>query len=104
MSIPMIFEFRQLTPGVETSSRVRVVDIDGQPWFVGADICSTLDIRNTSDAIATLDEDEKGIGTVDTLGAPQSVTVISEWGKHLADLNQRAMPAHVSQSFSHVHH
>ena len=35
------------------------IEIDGEPWFVAADVCSLLDIRNVSDAVNSLDEDEK---------------------------------------------
>lgn len=59
---------------------VRVVDVDGEPWFVAKDVCSILGIANHSDALSRLDEDEKGVGTTDTLGGPQQVAIISEPG------------------------
>jgi len=35
------------------------IEIDGEPWFVAADVCAMLDIKNVSDAISSLDDDEK---------------------------------------------
>jgi prophage antirepressor-like protein len=41
------------------SSEVRVLTIDGEPWFVAKDVCAILDITNNRDALARLDDDEK---------------------------------------------
>ena len=38
---------------------IRVKTIDGSPWFVTADICKALDIKNPSMAVNRLDEDER---------------------------------------------
>lgn len=38
--------------------QLRVVMIDAEPWFVVADVCAVLGIKNPSDAIKSLDEDE----------------------------------------------
>lgn len=40
---------------------VRMQMIDGDPWFVATDLCAILGIKNTSQAVEPLDEDEKGI-------------------------------------------
>ncbi|MCW5697928.1 MAG: hypothetical protein KIS96_14505 [Bauldia sp.] len=39
---------------------VRVVDIAGEPWFAGKDVCAALDIRDHHQALDRLDPDEKG--------------------------------------------
>lgn len=60
---------------------VRVQVIDGEPWFVGKDVCTVLGFRQYRNAIASLDDDEKGcVVVVDTLGGKQSFTGISESG------------------------
>ena len=41
----------------EEFGSVRTVDVNGDPWFVAADVCKALDISNT--ATRRLDEDEK---------------------------------------------
>lgn len=42
------------------TNAVRVVMKDGAPWFVAADVCRVLEIAKHRDAIAKLDEDERG--------------------------------------------
>ena len=39
---------------------------DGQAWFIAADVCRNLEIKNYRDAVAKLDDDEKGVGIADT--------------------------------------
>ena len=39
--------------------RIRGGLIDNEPYFVFVDVCSTLDIKNPSDAIKQIDEDER---------------------------------------------
>lgn len=81
------------------SHAVRVVDIDGQPWFVAKDVCACLEIDNHRNVVARLDEDEKGVQSLDTLGGPQEMAVINESGLYATILrSQGAMtpgtPAH----------
>jgi anti-repressor protein len=61
-------------------SRVRVVEKDGQPWWVAKDVCDVLGHSNSRKAIELLDDDEKGVSKVYTLGGMQDMTVISESG------------------------
>ena len=42
--------------------------LEGEPWFVAADVCRALGLGNSSMAVSKLDEDEKGISLIDTLG------------------------------------
>jgi prophage antirepressor-like protein len=62
------------------SRPVRVLDLSGDPWFVATDVCSVLGIANSRDAVSRLDDDEKGVGEIDTLGGRQSVSIVSEPG------------------------
>ena len=59
---------------------VRTIQKDGQPWWVLKDVCEVLEIGNSRDVTARLDEDEKGVDSIDTPGGRQNVTVISESG------------------------
>lgn len=52
--------------------------IDGQPWFIAADVCRSLGLDRT--AVRRLDDDERGVRTMHTAGGPQSVGVINESG------------------------
>jgi anti-repressor protein len=67
-----VFEFE--------GSRVRVVEKDGQPWWVAKDVCDVLKHSNSRMAIELLDDDEKGLSKVYTPGGIQDMTVISESG------------------------
>lgn len=59
---------------------VRAVTMDGQPWFVAADVCRVLEHSNPTMALAGLDDDEKGLSNVETLGGEQAMAVVSEPG------------------------
>lgn len=43
----------------EEFGKLRVVENGGDAWFVAADACRALDIKNPTEAIARLDDDEK---------------------------------------------
>lgn len=57
---------------------VRVVMRDDEPWFVAADICRVLEIRNTSDAVKRLDEDEVTLDQIE--GSHRETNLVSESG------------------------
>ena len=59
---------------------VRVIEKDGTPWFVAADVARVLEFEHTPHATRLLDDDEKGVHKVDTLGGSQEMTVINESG------------------------
>lgn len=60
--------------------KARVVMRCADPWFVAKDACDCLKITNVSQACQTLDDDEKGIYKVYTLGGSQDMMLISESG------------------------
>jgi anti-repressor protein len=64
----------------EGSAKIRTVTIGSTIWFVAKDICDALGLSNSRVAISSLDEDEKGVRKVYTLGGAQESTVISESG------------------------
>lgn len=59
---------------------VRTIQKDGNPWWVLKDVCDVLELSNSRMVADRLDEDEKGVSIVDTLGGKQELTVISESG------------------------
>lgn len=59
---------------------VRTKVINGEPWFVGKDICDLLGLVNSRKSLQALDEDEKGVTNGYTLGGNQELTVINESG------------------------
>lgn len=69
--------------------KIRTLTIDREPWFVAADVCRALEIGNPSMAVERLDDDEKGISTIDTLGGKQRMTIINEPGLYSLVLSSR---------------
>lgn len=61
---------------------VRAVWRDGEPWFVGKDVCGCLDIVDVPQALSGLDEDERGGCTVPTPGGEQKMIIVSEPGAY----------------------
>ena len=61
---------------------VRVhLDDQGNPWFVAKDVCGVLGIENSSDTIKkALEESERGVEKIYTLGGPQKLLTVSEAG------------------------
>ena len=56
-------------------------DENGEPWFVAADVCRVLDIKNPSDTINNrLDSDERGIEIIYTPSGDQEMLVVNESG------------------------
>lgn len=42
-----------------TTQKIRMIEIDSEPWFIVKDVCEILGIKNVADAMKRLDEDEK---------------------------------------------
>ena len=61
-------------------NNVRTIQKDGDPWWVLKDVCVVLEIGNSRMVADRLDDDEKGVSIIDTLGGKQELTVISESG------------------------
>lgn len=60
---------------------VRVVEIDGQPFFVGADVANALGYANPRDALAKhVDSEDKRASQIATPSGIQTMTVINESG------------------------
>lgn len=65
----------------EGDEEFRVIDRNGEPWFVLIEVCKRLDISNPRDAASRLDDDEKdGVGITDAIGRTQRMTIINESG------------------------
>jgi len=64
------------------NKNVRIMDQNGEPWFVLIDVCKCLDIDNARNVRARLEEDEVStVDVIDALGRTQHVTAISETRK-----------------------
>jgi len=60
---------------------IRTISINGQPFFVGKDVCDILGYSNSRDALAKhVDPEDKGVAKCDTLGGAQDLIVVNESG------------------------
>jgi prophage antirepressor-like protein len=55
MTMTNVHRFTNLALG----ANIRVVEIDGQPWFVASDVCAALDMQNPTARVSHLDENER---------------------------------------------
>lgn len=77
-----VFEYENKRP-------FRIIDRNGEPWFVLSDVCGELDLANPRQAASRLDDDEKGVISMDTLGGAQLATIINESGLYSLILTSR---------------
>lgn len=82
MNALSVFSFQESHP-------VRVVLVNGEPWFVAADVCKALDIADNRAAVRKLDDDEKGGYSLPTPGGVQSVGIVNESGLYTLILRCR---------------
>lgn len=67
-----VFSFEQ--------KQVRFVGTVDNPEWIAQDVCQCLDLGNVSQALESLDEDEKGITIIDTPGGEQEMLTVLEPG------------------------
>lgn len=83
---------QQLVPFDFEGSQVRVVtDAQGEPWFVAADVLSTISLDRK--ALERLDDDEKGVNSIHTPGGTQEMTTVNEPGLYALVLGSRKAEA-----------
>lgn len=62
-------------------NQIRVLKINNEPWFVGKDLANILGYSRTADAIKShVDEEDKGVGKIQTPGGIQNVVLVNESG------------------------
>lgn len=82
-------EFSSPTPFQFEGRNVRIVEIDGETWFVAADVARELGYRDAFNLLAGVDADEKGTCPVSTLGGEQEAAIISEAGVYRAIVQRK---------------
>lgn len=78
-----------VTPFSFRDHAVRVILIDGEPWFVATDVCAALGYRDAEKGTRILGTHQKGTQIVRTLGGPQKMTIVSEGGMYRLVLRSR---------------
>lgn len=70
------------------NAEVRVVVVDGEPWFVAKDVTAVLGLK--PDHISRdLDDDEKGFAYLATPGGDQQFVIVNEMGLYSLILRSR---------------
>ncbi len=64
----------------ESQTEIQTLYLDGQPWLVAADICKILDLKNPTDRIKSLDDDEKLTYVIDRAGQKRETNLVNESG------------------------
>lgn len=87
-------EFTSATaPAVTTfqfhTHTIRIVQRDGEPWFIASDVAAALGYRDASNAARCLADHQKGTHNLSTLGGAQSVTIVNESGLYRLVLRSR---------------
>lgn len=82
------------TPSTDTAFQfegrnVRLIEIDGETWFVATDVARELGYRDAFNLLAGIDADEKGTCPASTLGGEQTLAVISEAGVYRAIVQRK---------------
>lgn len=77
---------------------LRIIDRDGQPWFVLTDVCRAIGIKNPAQVAQRLDDDERYMFNIDPLGAGRAI-IVSEPGLYKTILRSDA--AVTKGSFAH---
>lgn len=70
----------------EEFGEIRTMTIEGEPWFVAADVCRALDLSNPTIATSRLDKDERAKFN---LGRQGDGTIINESGLYSLVLGSR---------------
>ena len=68
---------------------VRSVTLEGEPWFVAADVCRALGLGNSSDVIKRLDEDERTLVSIEGASNGLPVNAVNEPGLYALILGSR---------------
>jgi len=56
------------------------IEINGEPWFIAAEICKVLDIPNVPREVGFLDDDEKLLYQIRIAGQNRMVNIVNESG------------------------
>lgn len=77
----------------KTFGKVRVIERNNEPWFVGKDVAAVLGYSNPRKALSDhVKGTHKGVTNCDTLGGKQQLTIIDEAGLYLLVLRSK-LPA-----------
>lgn len=74
---------------------LRALLLDGEPWFVAADVARALEYRDAHNMFRGIDQEDKGYSLLSTPGGNQQMTTVNESGLYTAIVRantERAKP------------
>jgi len=81
------------------NNNIRVLNKEGNPWFIAKDICNVLGLSNVSQSLSILDEDERSIISNDAIEEQSftkyTVLIVNESGFYNLVLSSRKPEAKV---------
>ena len=84
----------------EIFGQVRFIQTDnGEIYFVAADVCKILGIKQATKALKRLKENEKGVTTIHTLGGLQEMLIVNEPGLYRLIFSSRKPEAEKFQDW-----
>lgn len=90
----------ELIPFDYADRQIRTLTIDGEPWFVAADVCAVLGYQNASDAVRKhVREAHRGVSRIATPSGEQQMTVINEPGLYRLIMRSNASNAEAFQDW-----
>ena len=79
----------------EEFGEVRTLNVEGELWFVGKDVCKIFGDSNHNRSLGRVDdEDKKSVELIDSLGRKQTVTAINESGLYSLLFAMQPQKAH----------
>ncbi|MDE7398898.1 MAG: hypothetical protein K2N06_05150 [Oscillospiraceae bacterium] len=82
-------------PWGEEFKKIRTLDINGELWFVGKDLCALFGDKNHKRSLGRIDDDDKKkVELIDSLNRKQIATVINESGLYSLLFAMQPQKAH----------
>lgn len=74
---------------------IRVIEINGEPWWIGKDVCACFGDQNHNRSIGRVDDyDKRVVPIIDSLGRTQNATVLNESGIYALLFAMQPQKAH----------
>lgn len=77
-------------------SPIRIIDQNGEFWFVANDVCGILEVQNTTQALQSLDDDEKS--KLDTTSSPMFNIGLDHRAREINIINESGLYALILRS------
>jgi prophage antirepressor-like protein len=75
--------------------KIRVIEIDGEPWFVGKDVCGIFGDKNHIRSLSRIEAEDKAEKRItDSMGRRQQVIIVNESGLYALLFNMQPQKAH----------